>query len=127
MLDFIPNTSIRVEIENSDYIPGKGEVTQWDVFRFHYAGRELSFFPCEWRNAFGDDLIRAETEQIKFLATVRMGFNPDLLEALNSGKVRIYRNGETDPQKAYTVYGSCDNVGEQAAQLEFKVRREQVK
>ena len=121
MLKITPNCMIRVERKNSIYTPGEETKERWEPITYSMGDAALSAFPCEWKNAFGDEIIVAEEKRLRELATIRMGFNPDLWEAINSAEVRIFCNG--DEKNAYAVYGSADNVGMRNQQLEFKVKR----
>lgn len=117
MLEIRANASFRaVKLDDDDQeIPF--------TYRLSPAGERLQDFPCEWRSVFGADVLAAEAQGIRALATVRMGFNPDLYEALQFGRVRIYRNGEESTERAFEVYGSPDNIEQRNLQLEFRVRR----
>lgn len=117
MLKFAANASFRAVMLDDD------ERETPITYQLSQDGEKLQDFPCEWRSAFGGDVLTAEAQGIRDLATVRMGFNPNLYEALQFGRVRIYRNGEGNPERTFEVYGSPDNVEQRNLQLEFRVRR----
>lgn len=122
-----PNAIIAVECNNPKYTVGVGVEDNWQTISYSMGEITCTTFPCEWTNVYGNDVFVAESQNIKELATIRMGYNPDILTALNATEVRIYRNGDTKEENAFTVYGSADNIKLQNKMLEFKVRRLAVK
>lgn len=127
MLEIKNNIGIRFQYFSSLYVKGKGSTPKWLDFTYLMGDKEQNIFPAQWRNAFGGELIQAESLNIKQLATIRMGFNPQLYEILKTKQVRIFQNNETDETKAFSLYGSCDNVYMADKVLEFKVHRLEVK
>lgn len=125
MLKFIPNARISFEVQQIGYTPGKGTTTDWKPITASLGQTQISVFPCEWTNAFGSDALSAASLNIKQMATVRMGFCPQVYSALTDKEVKIYLNG--DMQRPYKAIGSCDNVKMQNRLLEFKVQRLEVK
>lgn len=122
-----PNSIIAVEYNNPDYSDEIGTVEKWEPVIYKMGSITCTTFPCEWTNAYGKDVFIAESENINELATIRMGFNPDVLAALLNTQVRLYRNNETKEDEAFTIYGSADNIKLQNQMIEFKVRRLKVK
>ncbi len=127
IFNYVPNTAILVQYENSEYIKGQSSKPKWENVTFLLGTLESDTFYVQWTNAYGSDLVVAQSNNINQLATIRMGYHPKLHEVLNSKKVRIFVNGETDAKKAFTTYGPCDNVHMKNQMLEFKVQRLDVK
>lgn len=126
MLKFTPNTMIRVQYRKTDYTPGKGTTERWEDITYTVCGKCCNQYPCEWSNAFGGDVFAAASQNIKELATIRMGYVPQIFERANEGRVRIFRAGETNVKKTFAVYGQVDNVKMQNRLMEFKVQRLEV-
>ena len=127
MISFRPNTMIRVQWRKNSYTAGEGAGHEWRDVTFSAGGIMRVWFPCEWVNAFGTDVYTAESLNIRGAATVRMGYVPELFEVLSHERVRIFRNGETDPRRAYATVGQPDNVRMENRMLEFKVQQLEVK
>ena len=125
MLKFTPNARISFEVRQSGYTPGKGATPDWQPIVSNLGQTPISLFPCEWTNAFGSDVLAAASMNIKQMATVRMGFCPQVYNALMNKEVKIYLNGDT--QHYYKAIGNCDNVKMENRLLEFKVQRTEVK
>ncbi|WMJ23459.1 hypothetical protein RBG61_01975 [Paludicola sp. MB14-C6] len=121
------NTGVKFSYLDSSYKKGVGSVDEWVEFTYKMGESTHFIFPAEWTNAFGNDVFQAESLKIRELATVRMGYNPDLFKILNTKKVKIWRNNETGDKNAFTVYGPSDNVKMRDQMLEFKVQRLEVK
>jgi hypothetical protein len=124
LLNFTPNTRIKIKYKDSTYVPGQGSTEEYKTIAFYYGGQKSEYFYCEWKGAFGSDVLEAESNKIKELGTVRMGYNPDVWSALTSKEVKIYRNNEEMP---FTAVGAPDNFEMLNIMLEFKVKRLDVK
>lgn len=125
MLKFTPNARISFEARQDGYTPGKGATIDWQPVVADLGQTPVSLFPCEWTNAFGSDALAAASMNINQMATVRMGFCPQVYSALMDKEVKIYLNG--DARRPYKAVGNCDNVKMENRLLEFKVQRAEVK
>ena len=119
-----PNVIIAVKCNNTKYVVGKGAVSEFVPITYTMGKLECTTFPVQWVNAYGKDMLIAQSENISELATIRMGYHPELYEALCSTEVQVFRNEEVDP---FVVHGSVDNIFMRNQILEFKVKRLVVK
>ena len=120
IINFKPNTQIRICEPVTEYVKGKNPIKTVVPITYTLGDDTNELFYCEWRGSFGADLLTADSMNIKDLATVRMPYNPDVFEALRSKQVIIYQAGIDDP---YEVVGSPDNYLMQNRMIEFKVKQ----
>lgn len=129
MIKIKPNTAISVAYKKTTYDANKGTTEEWVKVEYSLSkdGAKLSLFPVQWINAYGGELITAQSLGIRQHATIRMGFNPSLYEKLMTAEVKIFKGNLTADDTAFMLFGSADNIDEKNQALEFKVQRYEVK
>lgn len=124
MIEIKPNVGLSFSYLKTEYDPDNGTVKSWLPITYSVSESELlSLFPAQWTNAFGTEQITAQSLNVCRLATVRMGYNPELYEKLTTSRVKLWKNEVSGDDFAYMLYGSVDNVSERNLVLEFKVQR----
>lgn len=124
MLKFNPTTPILFYQKTATYVSGSGYNTSWT-----YLGRLY----CEWRGAHGSESVAAQAAGVKYEATIRTFYHPDIYNALASSAVLIVKNADSNafsegvPVKSnpnlFQLTGGVDNFREDNHFLEFRVRR----
>lgn len=134
MIRFNPTTRIQLYRRTNDYIPGKGSNAEWELLGSSISdAMETNTFFCEWRGTYGDRLLSAQAQGVRESATIRMVFNPKLLDAMQRAPVVIVKhadgtaikNGQPDSANpnVYEVWSGADNVAQENLFMEFMVRR----
>lgn len=129
MLKLNPTTPINFYTKTNSYVPGEGQTESWELL----TSDKYTNFYCEWRGAFGDQVLSAQAVGVKDSATIRMFYNPIIYEQLRTSQVIVVKNanphaikdGEIDKNNpdVYEVWGGVDNVRENNQFMEFRVRR----
>lgn len=126
-------TMIKFAVQNSTYIAGKGNVTDWNFVTVNIGidtdGKPIKTdcFYCEWLNSYGAVAIQQQADGISQTARVRMTFVQAVYNALQTNSVKIYKNGIVDDLHCYMLASSPDNYAEQNKMLEFNVKHYEVK
>lgn len=115
--------------KESTYIPGQGQTTVWKQIETD----GYSVFYGEWRGAFGERALTAQSLGVNDMATIRTYFNPVLYEKMRTVQVVVvknadpaaFKNGAPDKNNpnVYEIWGSVENTKEENQYKEFKVRR----
>lgn len=119
MLRFNPTVNVGFYRQTTSYEHGSGAESSWE---------RIGSLPCAWTNAFGDRAVQAQSLGVLESATVRTFWHPDIYDALRRSRVLVVKhdNGELPDMKhgdVYELWGSVDNVAEENAFMEFRVRR----
>ena len=126
-LSICPNTPIRLERKDTQYLPGSGSQERWIPITRTSQGVESAGFLAQWKGAFGADMASAAAQNIRQMATVRMAYHPEVWKALRYGEVRVYLEEEGEKANPFLVYGDADNMNMENQIIEFKVHRLEVK
>lgn len=123
MLRFNPTVSIVFYRNISSYEPGEGAQSSWE---------RIGSLPCAWTNTFGERAMQAQSLGVFESATIRTFYHPDIYAALRESRVIIAKHDTgTIPDikrgDIYELWGGVDNVAEENAFMEFRVRRYEVK
>ncbi len=129
MLKFNPTTPVKFYAKTTEYVPGQGQASTWDLVT---SGAYNTFY-CEWAGGFGDRALSAEALGVKDFATVRTFYNPTVYEKLRTVQVVVIKNANPSaikdgvPDKnnpnVYELWGGVDSVKEENQFMEFRVRR----
>lgn len=127
-------TLIKFAIEKSVYKQGKGTSTQWLTIKVPTVKDEngniveyTDCFYCEWLGSYGATAIEQQSKGAIDTARVRLPYVAEVLEALKTRDVKIYKNGKTDAQNTYQLNSSADNYLDSNKMIEFQVKRREEK
>lgn len=133
MLKFNPTTPILIVVKESAYIPGEGLSVVWLPVTSNMGTYSISTFYCEWRGSYGERSLSAQALGVNDSATVRMTYNPAIYTALRLKQAVIVKNADetalstgepsSDNPNVYELWSGVDNVAEENAFMEFRVRR----
>jgi len=143
-MKFNPTTPINLYVKNSNYVPGEGHETTWQLLESIYKNAtetepalKTSVFYVEWKGGFGDRLMAAQAIGVSDMATIRTFYNPVIFEAAKTKEVLVVLNCDStafienkpnvDSINLYEIWGGIDNVDQQNQFMEFKVRRYEAK
>lgn len=121
-------TLVRFAVQKTDYQPGKGTVTRWDLVTVPCGTGEdgepilTDCFYAEWLNSYGMNAIRQQSEGVMQAARVRLPYVKEVYEALLQKDVRIYLGGVMDGEHTFILASSPNNYLEQRKMIEIQVK-----
>lgn len=127
-------TLVKFAIQKSVYVQGQGASTQWLTIQVPIVKdndgnviEQTDCFYCEWLGSYGTTAIEQQANGAIDTARVRLPYVAEILEALKTKDVKIYKNGKTDAQNTYQLNSSADNYLESNKMIEFQVKRREEK
>lgn len=127
------HTMVKFAIQKNSYTKGSGNkiINEFITVRIgtNTAGEGIytDIFYVEWLNSYGALAIAQQAEGISQTARIRMAYIDTVYRALQSGQVKIFKNGIVDDENCYILASAPDNYLEGKKLLEFNVKHYEVK